>query len=107
MGKTEMVLMDVEAASVHYLEASHYEARALLVRASQGYGRGFSGKRKMFEQGKVVAEINKAHPALAAEHRVGGLPAVESIAKRMKALRDWKKLNWAYYYGRANYDTQR
>ena len=72
-----------------------------------GYGKGMQAKRKMLAEQNVVAEINQRHPALAAEHRVGGQKAERSIALEMKRLRDWKKMHWAYYYGRGDqFDEQ-
>ena len=111
-GKTEMVLHDVESMrSVHFsvndyidLITSEYSMMGVF-RSGMGYGRGMHAKRKMRRTLDVVAEINKRHPALAAEHRVGGMKAERSIALEMKRLRDWKKLNWALYYGRATHRT--
>lgn len=102
LGKTEMVLLDAEAG-ISRMTASHYETHDYLVRllrGGMGFGKGMHAKRKMVTIQKVVAEINQRHPALAAEHRVGGQKAERSIALELKRLRDWKKFNWAHYYGR-------
>ncbi len=107
LGKTEMVLIDAEAG-ISRMTASHYTAHAALVDAlttGMGYGKGMHAKRKMVATRKVVAEINMRHPALAAEHRVSGAKAERSIALEMKRLREWKKMNWALYYGMSQHRT--
>lgn len=111
-GKTEAVVIDTEAEYMYqynysYVSPSHYRAHAALVDAftmGMGFGKGMQAKRKMVSDRKVVAAINKRHPALAAEQRVGGTKAERSIALELKRLRDWKNLNWGFYYGRGAYD---
>ncbi len=93
----------VNRETISRMTPSHYTAHAALVdalRTGMGYGKGMHAKRKMMVTRNVVAEINKRHPALAAEYRVSGAKAERSIAAEMKRLREWKKMNWAHYYGR-------
>lgn len=103
-GKTEAVMIDAEAGYTYQYEYQYHVAaeRALVdtLKAGMGFGKGIQAKRKMLADRKVVAEINRRHPALAAEQRVGGTRAERSIALEMKRLRDWKNLNWGFYYGR-------
>lgn len=106
LGKTEMVVLDAEAG-ISRMTPSHYTTHQMLVNsitAGMGYGSGLYNKRKMLSDRKVVAEINKRHPALAAEQRVAGVKAERSIALEMKSLRDWKKMNWGFYYGSGRQD---
>ena len=103
-GKTEAVMLDAEAGYTYRYEYQYHVAteRALVVALTvgAGFGQGIRAKRKMVADRKVVAEINRCHPALAAEQRVGGTRAERSIALELKRLRDWKNLNWGFYYGR-------
>lgn len=100
-GETEMVVLDAEAG-VSYMTSSHYAAHDLLVDAvktGMGFGKGIQAKRKMVADRKVVAEINRRHPALAAEQRVGGKRDKYSFSFKTLSMREWQKLNYAYYYG--------
>jgi hypothetical protein len=92
----ELITSDLPAGSMYRTAQMHN----WLPVHRMGYGRGMQAKRKMIVSWKIVAEINKRHPALAAEHRVSGAKAERSIAAEMQRMRDWKKLNWALYYGR-------
>jgi hypothetical protein len=103
MGMTELTML-----GTYYLPAMRF------LRSEVGYGKGMQAKREMMTKQKLVAEINRKHPALAAEHRYTEMARGGSAVNLMQihearkvALREWRRLNWGYYWGRVDMELMR
>lgn len=105
--ESEMTLIDTEAGQAvqrkldDYIELLTSDLPSMsALRYEMGYGkRGLYTKRKMTVAQKMVAEINRRNPACAAELANGEGRDNYSFTFKTSKMRDWQKINWAYYYG--------
>jgi hypothetical protein len=98
--------------NIHYLGQNHYDVHDYIVRminSGMGYGKGMHAKRKMTTARKVKREIAARNPALAAEQQHAGptrrkfktaIALMNYKKKQDESFREWKKMNWGFYYGR-------